>query len=70
MASLDKRCHEKQEEIKQLEDRIEQRLEEENEEKQKNLEDHQRDTKVKKDKNAAMRKQLKESLTKLDSKGN
>ena len=42
------------------------KLADEIEEKQEKLEEHNRETKVKKDKNAAMRKQLKESLTKLD----
>ena len=70
MASLEKRCMEKQGEIQDLEQRIIDKLEDEIQEKEEKLEEHNRETKVKKDKNAAMRKQLKESLTKLDSKGN
>ena len=66
MASLEKRCMEKQGEIQDLESRIMDKLEEEIQEKEEKLEEHNRETKVKKDKNAAMRKQLKESLTKLD----
>ena len=66
MASLEKRCMEKQGEIQDLEQRIMDKLEDEIQEKEEKLEEHNRETKVKKDKNAAMRKQLKESLTKLD----
>lgn len=66
MASLEKRCMEKQGEIQDLESRIMDKLEDEIQEKEEKLEEHNRETKVKKDKNAAMRKQLKESLTKLD----
>ena len=66
MASLEKRCMEKQGEIQDLEQRIIDKLEDEIQEKEEKLEEHNRETKVKKDKNAAMRKQLKESLTKLD----
>lgn len=57
---------EKQGEIQDLEQRIIDKLEDEIQEKEEKLEEHNRETKVKKDKNAAMRKQLKESLTKLD----
>ena len=57
---------EKQGEIQDLEQRIMDKLEDEIQEKEEKLEEHNRETKVKKDKNAAMRKQLKESLTKLD----
>lgn len=70
MASLEKRCMEKQNEIAELERRIEDKLEDELLEKQEKQEEHNKETKVKKDKNAAMRKQLKESLTKLEGKSN
>lgn len=70
MASLEKRCMEKQNEIADLERRIDIKIEEEKTEKQEKLEQHNEETKVKKDKNAAMRKQLKESLTKLEGKSN
>ena len=70
MASLEKRCMEKQNEIADLERRIDIKIEEEKTEKQEKLEQHNEETKVKKDKNAAMRKQLKESLSKLEGKSN
>ena len=70
MASLEKRCMEKQNEIADLERRIDIKIDEEKTEKQEKLEQHNEETKVKKDKNAAMRKQLKESLTKLEGKSN
>ena len=67
LASLEKRCMEKQGEIADLEHRIRDRLDDEEHEKQEKLEEHLRDTKSKKDKNAAMRKQLKDSLTNLNT---
>ena len=56
LASLEKRCMEKQSEIGDLERRIHERLEDEKAEKMEKLEEHNRETKAKKDKNAAMRK--------------
>ena len=56
LASLEKRCIEKSGEIADLEHRIQDKLEEEEAEKQAKLDEHLRDTKSKKDKNAAMRK--------------
>ena len=47
---------EKNSEISDLERRIHERLEDEKAEKQEKLEEHNRETKAKKDKNAAMRK--------------
>ena len=70
MASLEKRCAEKQDEIRGLQERIVEKIAAEEEEKQEKLDEHNRETQVKKDKNAAMRKQLKESLTKLEGKSN
>ena len=67
LASLEKRCMEKAGEIQDLEHKIRDRLDEEEAEKKEKLEEHLRDTKSKKDKNAAMRKQLKESLTNLNT---
>ena len=67
LASLEKRCMEKAGEIQDLEHKIRDRLDEEEAEKKEKLDEHLRDTKSKKDKNAAMRKQLKESLTNLNT---
>ena len=52
LASLEKRCMEKQSEIGDLERRIYERLEDEKAEKQEKLEEHNRETKTKKEKNA------------------
>ena len=67
LASLEKRCMEKQGEIADLEHRIRDRLDDEEHEKQEKLEEHLRDTKSKKEKNESMRKQLKASLTNLNT---
>ena len=54
-------------EIGEFERKILERLQSEQEEKEEKLAEHLRDTKAKKDKNIAARKQLKESLTTLNA---
>lgn len=63
LASLEKRCMEKQGEIGDLERRIRDKLDEEEQDKLAVLEEHKRDQKAKQEKNIEMIKKLRESLT-------
>ena len=66
LASLEKRCMEKENEINDLRRRILDKLEEEKQEKLEKEADHERDTHGKKEKNLADRKKLGEILLNLN----
>ena len=69
LASLKKRCQEKENEINELRRRIIEKLEDEEQEKQDKQEEHERETSMKKEKNLAVRQQLVEILTTLREGG-
>lgn len=66
LASLEKRCLEKENEINDLRKRIIDKLEEEKLEKLEKEQDHERDTAAKKEKNLSVRNQLKDILMTLN----
>jgi len=65
LASLEKRCMEKENEINDLRRRILDKLEEEKQEKLEKEQEHERATETKKDDNVVARKKLAEILTAL-----
>lgn len=69
LASLEKRCQEKENEINELRRRIHEKLDDEQQEKQDKEQEHERDTEVKKEKNLAVRKNLGEILMTLNKGG-
>lgn len=66
LASLEKRCMEKANEINDLRKRIIDKLKEEEREKQEKEEDHERECAAKREKNLVVRNQLKEILLALN----
>ena len=69
LASLKKRCQEKEGEINDLRRRILDKLEDEEAEKRDKQEEHERETNEKKEKNLAIRQQLVDILTNLREGG-
>lgn len=67
LASLEKRCMEKENEINDLRRRILDKLEDEKQEKLEKEQDHERETTAQRDKNMAIKKQLGEILTNLNN---
>jgi dynein light intermediate chain len=67
LASLEKRCMEKENEINDLQRRILDKLEDEKQEKFEKEQDHERETNAWMDKNAAYKKQLGDILTTLNN---
>lgn len=66
LASLEKRCMEKENEINDLRRRINDKLEDEKQEKLEKELDHERETTISKEKNLAIKKQIEQMITNLN----